>query len=62
MSRQEELLELLKTENKKMLLYMSKEDIAPEEKQMAVKQMHPDIITTIEELKARLADEIRRAK
>jgi len=60
--KQEILLELVKKENKKIILYMSKSDIASKEQMDIVKHMHPDVVTDLEVLKEKLAKELRSVK
>ena len=57
--KQEILLELVKKEGKRILIYMSKTDIASKEQINIVKQIHPEIVTDVNELKKKLFELIR---
>src|SRR3989344_3885677 len=54
MEQQEKLLEIISLFGKKIILFMSKTDIAQESKINEIKQAHPNILTSAEEVKDQL--------
>lgn len=54
LEKQEQLLTLIKKENKPILIYISKTDITPKEKTMTLKAKHPELITEPAQLEEQL--------
>ncbi|HLC20210.1 MAG TPA: GTPase [Candidatus Nanoarchaeia archaeon] len=54
MEQQEKLLEIISAFDKKIILFMSKTDIAQESKIKEIQRLHPEILTLVEEVKDKL--------